>query len=107
MPVALGVKIKTWYAREVSEKGWEKQSFDLQDIVFLCRKMKDMGLSVTVEVAKMFPVGCYTMLLVTTELQEVGHLKDFEDVGGREFLIPWDENTAEQKEYFEMMNEEN
>lgn len=42
----------------------------------------------------------------TAELQQTGHLKDSEDVGGREFLIPWGEDTAEQKEYFEM-NEEN
>lgn len=105
LPVALGVKIKTWYSREDSKKGWKKQSSDLVDILFLCHKMKDMGLNVTLEVAKMFPVGCYTMLLLITELREMGHLKDFEDVGGREFLVPWDDDTAEQREYFEVMNE--
>lgn len=68
--------------------------------------MKNLILSVTMEVAKFFPVGCCVVLLIT-ELQEIGGLKDFKNAGGRVFLISWDENTAEQKEYYEMMRKEN
>ena len=37
---------------------------------------------------KTLPAGCYTMLQLTTDLQEKGDLDVFEDVGGREFLVP-------------------
>lgn len=87
LPTALGVKIKTWYSRQDTTEGCIKQSTDPTDIGFLCNKMKRLGQRVSLEATKMFPVGCYTMLLITIDLKEEGYLDDFEDVGGS-FLSP-------------------
>lgn len=73
LPIALGVKLKTWYLRQDTEDGWKKLATALTDIRFLCRKLKNLGLGVTMEVAKIFPTGCYSMLLLTANLKTTGH----------------------------------
>ena len=69
--VALGVKIRCYYMRDdQTQNGIDKQRSDIADIIFISKKMKELGLKVDDDVAVLIPVNCYNMLLVRSTIED-------------------------------------
>ncbi|KAG0637161.1 hypothetical protein HOY80DRAFT_1052508 [Tuber brumale] len=84
LPIMLGMKIRSWWLRDDdSYYGIQKAASDISDINFLCMKMKQADRVVDDLVA--------------------GTLDLFLSVGGDKFQIPWDEDTEDQRELYELM----
>ncbi|KAJ5143823.1 uncharacterized protein N7515_002610 [Penicillium bovifimosum] len=96
---ALSVKIRCFYLRSEDSNGLEKQLTDLMDAVFWAKAMKEAGKTISNTCATLFQIGCYHAVLVRLKLEP----DDFEilvDVGFGRLIIPWEENTPEQREYY-------
>lgn len=89
-----------FYLRAEDENGDRKQRTDVQDIVFLGDKIARAGGTISTTCANKFQVSHYHMLCLYDLVKD----EDFEmlkRIGIKVLLLPWDENTDEQKEYFE------
>jgi hypothetical protein len=102
LPVSLGVKLKCWYLRQEDENGMRKKRSDLQDIVFLARKMKGEGIEVDHNSAAVLKICHYNLLLIRLELEK-RDVELLQAVGCSRFLKKYDENTSDQKELYEVM----
>jgi hypothetical protein len=102
LPVSLGVKLKCWYLRQEDENGMRKKRSDLQDIVFLARKMKGEGIEVDHDSAAVLKICHYNLLLIRLELEK-RDVELLQAVGCSRFLKKYDENTSDQKELYEVM----
>jgi len=102
LPVSLGVKLKCWYLRQEDENGMRKKRSDLQDIVFLARKMKGEGMEVDHNSAAVLKICHYNLLLIRLELEK-RDVELLQAVGCSRFLKKYDENTSDQKELYEVM----
>jgi len=101
LPVSLGVKLKCWYLRQEDENGMRKKRSDLQDIVFLARKMKGEGIEVDHNSAAVLKICHYNLLLIRLELEK-RDVELLQAVGCSRFLKKYDENTSDQKELYEV-----
>jgi hypothetical protein len=102
LPMSLGVKLKCWYLRQEDENGMAKKDTDLQDIVFVAKKMKGEGLEVDHNSAAALKICHYNLLLIRLELEEVD-IELLRAVGCSRFLKEYDEDTPDQKELYEAM----
>jgi hypothetical protein len=102
LSMSLGVKLRCWYLRQDDENGQSKKKSDLLDVVFVARKMKREGIEVDHNSAAALKITHYNLLLIRLELGE----RDVEllrAVGCSRFLKKYDENSVDQKEYYEAM----
>lgn len=102
LPVSLGVKLKCWYLRQEDDNGMRKKGSDLQDIVFVARKMRGEGIEVDHNSAAVLKICHYNLLLIRLELGE-REVELLQAVGCSRFLKKYDENTPDQKELYEFM----
>jgi hypothetical protein len=101
LQMSLGVKLKCWYLRQEDENGMKKAS-DLQDIVFVAKKMKGEGIEVDHSSAAALEICHYNLLLVRLELEDMD-IELLQAVGCSKFLKKYDEDTPDQKELYEAM----
>ncbi|CAP92142.1 hypothetical protein PCH_Pc13g10730 [Penicillium rubens Wisconsin 54-1255] len=81
---SLAMKVQCFYLRQDDENGEKKRASDLRDIEFLLSEM--------VKRSEFF--GHYHLL----ELRQELGAEHFIRVGGRKFMLPWDQNSEAQKE---------
>ena len=98
--VALAVKINCFYHRADDENGEKKKQTDIQDVAWISSEMEARELSISDSVAAMFKTGHYTLLLVRLELSQE-QVDRLVAVGAKKLLRSWEEDSEEQKEYFE------
>ncbi|PGG96415.1 hypothetical protein AJ79_09610 [Helicocarpus griseus UAMH5409] len=99
LDIAMAVKVKCAYLRTNDNHGAEKRRSDLRDAVFLARKLKETGLTISDDCATLFAVGYYHMIFLRFNMLG-SEFEELIDVGIEKLLIPWNENTAEQQEYY-------
>ncbi|OAX78741.1 hypothetical protein ACJ72_06951 [Emergomyces africanus] len=97
---ALAMKIKCFYLRQDDENGQEKRRGDAFDVEFLCRRMVLDAQTISDQCAEKFKFGFYHILELRQELSDQA-VSDFISIGGRKLILPWEQNTPEQREYFE------
>ena len=102
LPMSLGVKLKCWYLRQEDENGIKKKRSDLQDIVFVARKMKSKGIQVDYNTAAALKICHYNLLLIRLELGE-GDTELLRATSCSRFLKKYDENTLDQRGLYEAM----
>jgi hypothetical protein len=96
---ALAVKIRCFYLRQEDAKGLQKRRSDLLDAVFWAEMLKEARQTISDTCAALFKIGYYHALFIRLNLRP----DDFQklvDVGFGRLLIPWEENTPEQREYY-------
>lgn len=96
---SLAMKVQCFYLRQDDENGKNKRASDLKDIEFLIREMVKRSEFVSDDCAHKFKFGHYHLLELRQELG-AERTSDFIRVGGRKFMLPWDQNSEAQKEYF-------
>ncbi|KAJ5257599.1 hypothetical protein N7524_009155 [Penicillium chrysogenum] len=77
----------------------KKRGSDVNDIKFLVKGMVKRSEFVSDACAHMFKFGHYHLLELRQALG-AERTSDFIRVGGRKFMLPWDQNSEAQKEYF-------
>jgi hypothetical protein len=95
---AMAVKVNCLYLRADDEIGENKKLSDSADIVFLSQKMLERGQQISDTCAAMFRIGYYHMVVIRLSM----HDSEFQlliAVGIGKLLIPWEDNTTEQREY--------
>jgi len=100
LPTSLGVKLRCWYLRQEDENGVIKKRSDLHDIVFVARMMRGEGIQVDHNTAATLKISHYNLLLIRLELDE----RDVEllrAISCSRFLKKYDENTLDEREYYE------
>ncbi|KAJ5888247.1 hypothetical protein N7495_008288 [Penicillium taxi] len=96
---ALAVKLKCSYLRRDDENGFKKRDSDLTDALFWAEKLKTAGQNISESCAKTFRLGFYNILLLRKHLS-TSDFEELVDVGLRKLLLPWEENSQDQKEYY-------
>ncbi|KAK2802646.1 hypothetical protein FQN50_007254 [Emmonsiellopsis sp. PD_5] len=96
---SLAMKIQCFYLRQDDENGREKRTSDINDVRFLCHKMIQNSEYISDDCANKFRFGHYHLLELRQELGQDDTAK-FITVGGRKFIIPWDQNSDDQREFF-------
>ncbi|KAJ5943723.1 hypothetical protein N7516_003891 [Penicillium verrucosum] len=86
-------------AAKEDEYGICKRHSDLQDAIFWARKLEEAGQQISDACAKLLPVSYYQVVMIgmwmdPEDFQKLVH------VGLRKLLLPWEENSAEQREYY-------
>ena len=102
LPMSLGVKLKCWYCRQEDDNGMRKKASDLQDIVFVAKKMKGEGIEVDDNSAAALKICHYNLLLIRLELEDTD-IELLQAVGCSRFLKGYDEDTPDQRELYEAM----
>jgi|ERR1700722_5013015 hypothetical protein len=102
LSMSLGVKLKCWYLRQEDENGMAKKKSDLQDVLFVARKMQGEGIEVDHNSAAAMKICHYNLLLIRLELEEAD-IELLQAVGCSRFLKEYDEDTPDQKELYEAM----
>lgn len=102
LPVGLGVKLKCWYSRAEDENGMRKKDLDMEDILFLARKMKDRGIRVDDNIPVGLKISHYNLLLIRLEITE-DEVQLLHAAGCSKFLKPYGDNTPDQRELYEFM----
>src|SRR5690606_27463871 len=99
---AIGIKIKCFYMRDPDGHGKMKRGRDISDIEFICTAMAKRDEQVTDECARSLQCGYYHMFELREELEEpeAEALDTFLKIGGRKFLLPWDQNSPDQRDYY-------
>jgi hypothetical protein len=82
------------------EHGGNKRHSDIIDAQFLCNAMANRDERVSDACAARSKFGYFHMLEFREELGR-GSLDMFLQIRGRRFLLPWEENTQEQRDYYE------
>ncbi|KAJ5945314.1 hypothetical protein N7516_005482 [Penicillium verrucosum] len=96
---SLAMKVKCFYLRQDDENGHKKRESDIFDIRFLCKVMLQKSEFVSDDCANKFKFGHYHLLELRQELGPEATAR-FIRVGGRKFILPWDQNSEDQREYF-------
>ena len=91
---SLAMKVQCFYLRQDDENGEKKRASDLRDIEFLLSEMVKRSEFVSDACAHKFKFGHYHLL----ELRQELGAEHFIRVGGRKFMLPWDQNSEAQKE---------
>ncbi|KAI9868623.1 MAG: hypothetical protein M1813_004473 [Trichoglossum hirsutum] len=102
LPVSLGVKLKCWYSRAEDENGMKKKDLDIEDILFLARKMQDCKIRVDDNIPVGLKISHYNLLLVRLRISK-DEIQLLYAVGCSKFLKPYSDNTLDQKELYEFM----
>jgi hypothetical protein len=93
------LKVQCFYLRQDDKNGEKKRGSDVNDIKFLVKGMVKRSEFVSDACAHMFKFGHYHLLELRQALG-AERTSDFIRVGGRKFMLPWDQNSEAQKEYF-------
>ncbi|KAK9236427.1 hypothetical protein V1525DRAFT_420434 [Lipomyces kononenkoae] len=99
MDFALAVKVRCSYLRAEDVTGIEKRRSDLEDAVFWAIKLQEAGMLISDSCAKLFPISYYQVLFLRISMR-ANRFHQLVDVGLRKLLIPWEENSPEQQEYY-------
>lgn len=102
---ALAAKVRCSYLRQEDENGTSKRQSDLEDAIFWAEKLEEAGQQISDACAELLPVSYYQVILIRTYMDP----EDFQKLvhaGLRKLLIPWEENSEEQREYYLCFAEE-
>ncbi|KAH0556708.1 hypothetical protein GP486_005500 [Trichoglossum hirsutum] len=105
LPVSLGVKLGCWHSRAEDENGESKKQSDLEDIVFLAKLMRAKGILIGDDIPAALKISHYNLLLIRLSLM-AADVQLLREVGCSKFLKNYDDNTADQREYYELMGAE-
>ncbi|PKY05132.1 hypothetical protein P168DRAFT_281466 [Aspergillus campestris IBT 28561] len=94
--------IRCFYLRPEDSAGAQKQKADLMDAVFWAKLLEKSGEMISDICAAQFKIGCYHALLIRLNLKPDPFQKLL-DVGLERLVIPWEDNTLEQKEYYSLL----
>ncbi|CAK7204874.1 hypothetical protein SEUCBS139899_007636 [Sporothrix eucalyptigena] len=104
LETALAIKIKCYNLRPDNESGDKKRSSDIADIKWLAQQMVGRGQEMSESTAKLFPIGHYYLVLVRLAMTE-HQVSLLVKAGVKKMLRPWNEDTDDQKEFFEFFAE--
>ena len=96
---ALAVKLNCLCLRQDDDNGLRKRKSDAQDVELLCEKMAERSELISDECAQKFRFGYYHII----EIRMYVNPESFQtliELGIGKFVIPWAENTPEQREYY-------
>ena len=93
---ASAIKIKCFYLRADEIK---KRDGDIIDIRFICAIMEQRSQKISNECAKDFQFGFYHILELRQELSS-SDIENFIQIEGRKLILPWEQNSVDQQEYF-------
>jgi len=102
LSMSLGVKLRCWYLRVENVNSMSKQRSDLEDIVFLSSLMRKQGLEVDPGAAAVLKISHYNLLLIRLELLDE-QIETIRLVGCNRFLRKYEDDSPEQREYYEAM----
>lgn len=103
--IALAIKLHCIYQRAEDANGARKRNTDLEDIIWISATMasRTPPMVISDQVAAAFKLGHYSLLLTRFALEESGsEVANLVAVGVEKMLHLWEEDTPEQREYFEM-----
>lgn len=102
LSMSLGVKLRCWYLRVENVNSMSKQRSDLEDVVFLSNLMRRQGLGVDPGAAAVLKISHYNLLLIRLELLDE-QIETIRLVGCNRFLRKYEDDSPEQREYYEAM----
>ncbi|KUL85565.1 hypothetical protein ZTR_08022 [Talaromyces verruculosus] len=86
--------------RAEDRNGIKKRDTDAADIVFIGQRMLELGQQISDACAERFRVGYYHMLYVRQSIGDDSDINRLIAVGLRKLLIPWAENTKDQRGFY-------
>ena len=102
LSMSLGIKLGCWYLRAEDENGMNKKETDMQDILFCARLLQTREAQVDSDAAAELKISHYNLLLIRLELIERGDdVELLRSVGCSKFLQKYEDNTPDQREYYE------
>ena len=96
---ALSAKVRCSYPRQEDGTGISKRDSDLRDAFFWAKKLEAAGQQISDACARLLPVSYYQVITIRMYM-EPEIFQKLVDVGHRKLLLPWEENSAEQREYY-------
>lgn len=96
---ALAIKVKCFYLRADNENGKQKRASDIEDVRFICKMMVQRSQTISEDCANHFKFGYYHILELRMELGPQD-TENFIQIGGRKLILPWDQNSSDQQEYY-------
>ncbi|KAK2744711.1 hypothetical protein FQN55_006630 [Onygenales sp. PD_40] len=101
---ALGLKLTCLYLRQDDDNGMFKRRTDARDITFLCTQMVQSNDTISDQCAEKFRLGFYHMAEIRIHVPATT-FDILVRLGIRKMLIPWEDNTPEQQEYYSCLAE--
>ncbi|KAK2795565.1 hypothetical protein FQN51_000419 [Onygenales sp. PD_10] len=101
---ALALKLTCLYLRQDDENGLAKRETDARDIAFLGDRMAERNDTISDQCAEKFRLGFYHMAEIRIHVPATT-FDILVRLGIRKMLIPWEDNTPEQQEYYSCLAE--